>query len=80
VPTISFYPGSMPAVINYLIKQGLVRHVRELHRVAGVAASILHNIDEVSAECLKKASRLLDRMENPADKTADLIGRVISGG
>ncbi|MCS6769835.1 MAG: DUF354 domain-containing protein [Candidatus Caldarchaeum sp.] len=80
VPTISFYPHSLPTVLKFLEKKGLVKHVRDMHDAVNKAGTVLRRIEDVKQACKRKASLLLNQMEDPTLKTAETVEKVISGG
>ena len=68
-PTISARPGRQPECIAYLIKEGLVKHVRS---VRDVVKTLLEMMD--GAEDLEEyAKQLREEMEDPAKYIAETI-------
>lgn len=63
VPTISVRPGELPYYLRFLIKTGLVRHLKSEKYVI----KFLHRMMDNKYEIERKAEELFDNMENPAD-------------
>lgn len=77
VPTLSCYPGKPPLVERYLIEQGLVIRAERVVEVEDWLLRVLKDPERARRESLKRAKRLLEGMEDPAEvvlkAVADLL-------
>jgi predicted glycosyltransferase len=64
VPAISYYPGEPTFVDRFLINYGVVDRLQDSGRIAQRALAIAKNRD-FRELCRKKASKLLQSMEDP---------------
>jgi predicted glycosyltransferase len=64
VPSISYYPGEPTFVDRFLINYGLVDRLQDPGRIAQRALAMSKN-SELREFCRKKASKLLQSMEDP---------------
>ncbi|HDD66231.1 MAG TPA: DUF354 domain-containing protein [Nitrososphaeria archaeon] len=67
VPTISIYPGKLPAVHEYLRRRGLIIHCGRLERLPGVVKRILGSVDDVRRKWGERSGKLWRIMEDPFD-------------
>ena len=74
-PTISISPIKF-YVDDYLVKMGLIRKISNSSRIVG----ILHQMqaDKFRTEQKNRAKRILDQMEDPADKLMKIIDKFVS--
>ncbi len=73
VPTISAFQRDY-LIERYLVSKGLVTKARSPEQISKLAVKLMR--EEVRARISKKATRLLNWMEDPAQKIADLVERI----
>jgi predicted glycosyltransferase len=78
VPTISLYPGRLPAVHRYLIDIGALKHFKNWQSALKEISKVLKHADDVRDAQTKLANRLKRRMVNPAKVVAEWLKKSIS--
>jgi len=73
VPVISCYPGPELEVEKFLVKEKLLYRIPEPIQAAEKAVEILQNRQKYQTAHLRRASRLLTGMENPAEVISSWI-------
>ncbi|MEM2909592.1 MAG: DUF354 domain-containing protein [Nitrososphaerota archaeon] len=79
VPTMSAYPGRLPAVHRYLVGIGALSHFRSWQDALKKALNILERADDARKFQTRLANRLKRRMVNPAKVVAGWLENVASG-
>ncbi len=77
VPTISIYPGRLPAVHRYLISVGALKHSKSWQDALKEILSILKRADEARDVQTKLANKLRRKMVNPAKVVAEWLRNVV---
>jgi len=78
VPTISVYPGRLPAVHRYLIDVGALKHFKSWQSALKEISKVLKHAEDVRDNQMKLANRLKRRMVNPAKVVAEWLKKALS--
>lgn len=79
VPTVSVYPGKLPAVHRYLINVGALKHFRDWQAALKKALSMLKHAERAREAQTRVADILRRRMVNPAKVAAAWLEKLASG-
>jgi predicted glycosyltransferase len=78
VPTVSIYPGRLPTVLRYLAEKKLVKHLKSRENLVDRVLSLAGRLDRIRDFTVSRARRLLDSMENPAQRVAEAVLKTIA--
>lgn len=78
VPTVSIYPGRLPTVLRYLAEKKLVKHLKSRENLVDRVMGIADRLDRIRDFTVSRARRLLDSMENPAQRVAEAVLKTIA--
>lgn len=67
VPSISCYPGEITRVESFMVRNGLIKRIRDPVEIAKRVAGILDNLEPTQTSQKEKASAMLSRMEDPVE-------------
>jgi hypothetical protein len=73
VPTISYYPGRITYVEQYLIKRKLVRKCVSVDEALKTISSMLENLEAVREEQKHRAGELINEMQDPVETICEVI-------
>lgn len=65
VPTISIYPGKLPAVLRFLERRRLILRCGEVEGLAELSQMILSDLEKAEASWRDRAERLWEILEDP---------------
>ena len=75
IPTLSVYPKPLPAVLRYLEKQKLITRARNSDTLARIVKVYLDNLHKVTEASRRRASRIIQKLENPVESIVGYLRR-----
>lgn len=73
VPSVSIYPGKLPTVLKFLVRERLTKHYRNLSAFMKALPRILRGLDKLEEEVAERSKRLWRRMENPEPRVIEWL-------
>lgn len=68
-PTISLRPGKPPEYHTYLVKEGLIKHMKNKENIAETVLNLIEYKDKIK----RKADQIYSEMQDPAEVIAETI-------